>query len=108
MEQIPDPIKKERFARLLETQNRISLEKNNEYVGKRERVLVEGRSKTDEKMLTGRNEKNRLVHFEGDDSLIGTFANVKIITADTYCLTGELVISFLYKHQCRPHFSQYP
>ena len=91
MEQVPDPVKKERFARLLETQNRISLEKNNEYVGKTERVLVEGRSKTDEKMLTGRNEKNRLVHFEGDDSLIGNFANVKIITADTYCLTGKLV-----------------
>lgn len=91
MEQVPEGVKKERFARLLETQNRISLEKNGEYVGKTEKVLVEGRSKTDPDMLTGRNEKNRLVHFKGGDELIGQFAQVKIITADTYCLTGEIV-----------------
>ena len=41
--------------------------------------------------LTGRNEKNRLVHFAGDPSLIGSFADVKILSADTYCLTGELL-----------------
>ena len=91
MPQVPENVKKERFARLLDTQNRISLSKNEEYVGKTERVLVEGRSKTDPDMLTGRNEKNRLVHFKGGDHLIGDFALVKIITADTYCLSGELV-----------------
>jgi tRNA-2-methylthio-N6-dimethylallyladenosine synthase len=91
MPQVSEDIKKERFARLLDTQNRISLSKNEEYVGKTERVLVEGRSKTDSEMLTGRNEKNRLVHFKGEDSLIGTFASVKIIAADTYCLSGELI-----------------
>ena len=91
MVQVDEKVKKERFARLLDTQNRISLEKNGEYVGLTERVLVEGRSKTDPELLTGRNEKNRLVHFKGDDALIGSFALVKIITADTYCLTGELV-----------------
>ncbi len=91
MEQVPEDIKKARFARLLETQNHISLEKNNEYVGKTERVLVEGRSKTDPDMLTGRNEKNRLVHFKGEDSLIGSFADVEILTADTYCLTGKIL-----------------
>jgi tRNA-2-methylthio-N6-dimethylallyladenosine synthase len=91
MVQVDEKVKKERFARLLETQNRISLEKNGEYVGLTERVLVEGRSKTDPEMLTGRNEKNRLVHFRGDDSLIGNFALVRVLSADTYCLTGELV-----------------
>ncbi len=90
MEQVSEDIKKERFARLLNTQNRISLQKNSEYVGKTEKVLVEGRSKTDPELLTGRNEKNRLVHFKGEDDLIGNFVNVRIITADTYCLTGEL------------------
>ncbi|MBE6636209.1 MAG: tRNA (N6-isopentenyl adenosine(37)-C2)-methylthiotransferase MiaB [Ruminococcaceae bacterium] len=91
MEQVPEDIKRARFARLLETQNRISREKNEDYLGKTERVLVEGRSKTDPNMLTGRNEKNRLVHFVGEDALIGCFASVRILAADTYCLTGELV-----------------
>ena len=91
MEQVPEEAKSARFKRLLDVQNRISLEKNREYIGKTERVLVEGRSKTDSSMLTGRNEKNRLVHFAGEDNLIGGFADVRILSADTYSLTGEFI-----------------
>ncbi len=91
MEQVPENIKSERFRRLLDVQNRISLEKNLEYIGKIERVLIEGRSKTNKNMLTGRNEKNRLIHFSGDDSLIGSFANIRITSADTYSLMGEII-----------------
>ena len=91
MEQVPEAVKSERFARMLDLQNRISREKNQEYVGRTERVLVEGVSKTDASLLTGRNEKNRLVHFAGDASLIGSFADVQILSADTYCLTGKLI-----------------
>ena len=88
MEQVPDEVKSERFSRMLEVQNRISHEKNGLYVGRTERVLVEGRSKTNPEMMTGRNEKNRLIHFRGDDSLTGNFVNVKIISADTYYVEG--------------------
>ncbi len=91
MEQIPESVKAERFGRLLAVQNRISLEKNLAYLGRTERVLVEGISKNDPAMLTGRNEKNRLVHFAGDHSLIGSFADVEITEADTYSLTGRLI-----------------
>ncbi len=91
MEQVPETVKSQRFARMLELQNRISREKNQEYVGLTERVLVEGTSKTDATLLTGRNEKNRLVHFAGDPALIGSFAQVRILSADTYCLTGERI-----------------
>ncbi len=89
--QIPEEVKKERFARMLETQNAISNGKNNVYLGSVQKVLVEGRSKTDQSKLTGRNEKNRLVHFSGDDSLVGNWANVKITEAETFSLSGELV-----------------
>ena len=89
--QIDYEIKSERFTRMLEVQNEISNRKNKEYEGFVTRVLVEGRSKTDSAKLTGRNEKNRLVHFEGDDSLIGSFADIKITKAQTYSLFGELV-----------------
>ncbi len=90
MEQVDEKVKSERFKRLLDVQNRISLDKNLEYIGKTEKVLVEGISKTNPDMLTGRNEKNRLVHFKGDTSLIGSFADIKITAADTYALAGEL------------------
>ncbi|MBQ7499770.1 MAG: TRAM domain-containing protein, partial [Clostridia bacterium] len=78
--------------RLLEVQNEISLSKNKEYEGTTVRVLVESRSKTDTGKLTGRTEKNRLVHFVGSDSLIGGYADVKIVKAETYMLMGELKI----------------
>ncbi len=91
MVQVPEDIKAQRFKRLLDVQNRISLEKNREYIGKTEKVLVEGISKTDPNMLTGRNGKNRLIHFKGSTDIIGSFAYVKIMSADTYSLDGELV-----------------
>ena len=91
MEQVPDKVKTERFARLLEVQNRISLEKNRDYIGSEQRVLVEGISKTNPDMMTGRNEKGRLIHFAGPTSLNGSFVKVKVISADTYSINGELL-----------------
>ena len=91
--QIPPSVKKERFARLLATQTEISRACNETYVGKIVSVLVEGRSKTDQSRLTGRTEGNRLVHFEGDDALIGTVTRVRVTHADTYALLGETVPS---------------
>lgn len=91
MEQLPYEVKTKRFERMLELQNSISNGKNQSYVGSVQKVLVEGVSKTNPEKLTGRNEKNRLVHFDGDESLIGKFVNIKITKADTYSLLGELV-----------------
>lgn len=89
-DQVPEDVKKERFERLLAVQGEISARKNESYVGRVEEVLVEGRSKTDATRLTGRNGKNRLVHFEGSDALIGHTARVKILRAETYALYGQL------------------
>ena len=88
--QIPEDVKGRRFDRLIETQNRISYEKNQEYVGKTIHILVEGRSKTDSTRLTGRNEKGRLIHFCGGDELIGKFIPVKVERAETYALYGSI------------------
>ncbi len=89
--QIPDSVKKARFARLLEVQNGITKDLNSEYVGQTIKILVEGKSKTDENKYTGRNDKNRLVHIDGDDSLVGQFVNVKIEKADTFAMYGTVV-----------------
>ncbi len=89
--QIPDEIKKKRFAKLLDVQNGITKDLNSEYVGKTIKILIEGKSKTDENKYTGRNDKNRLVHIDGDESLVGKFCNVKIDRADTFAMYGMVI-----------------
>ncbi len=59
-------------------------------VGRTEEVLVEGPSKKDPAMLTGRTVHNRLVHFAGS-LRPGTFAEVKVTDAGAFHLRGELV-----------------
>lgn len=79
------------FERLLEVQNEISKRKNDAYVGRIERVLVEGESQKDSSVLSGRCESSKVVNFKGDKSLIGTYVDVKITEAMTWSLNGELV-----------------
>ena len=91
--QIPPEVKSARFERLLEAQNEISLKKNLALVNKVERVLIEGESKNSPDMLTGRDDSNKLVHIERNESteaLIGKFANIRITKAETFALFGEL------------------
>ena len=80
-----------RFQRLLKEQNDISYRLNLRHEGNIERVLVEGASKTDAGMLTGRNYANKIVNFKGDEALSGQFVDVKITKAQTWILYGEQV-----------------
>ena len=90
--EMPDPTTKEeknrRFDRLCQTQNRISTEKHQAYIGTTFRVLIDG---TDKDMLTARTDGGRLVRLSGSEDLIGQFRTVKITDCTTWSLTGELV-----------------
>lgn len=79
------------FNRLLEVQNEISKRKNEEYVGRVERVLVDGVSKNDENTLSGRCASSKIVNFKGDKSLIGKYIDVKITEAHTWSLNGKII-----------------
>lgn len=81
----------ENFNRLLEVQNDISKKKNEQYVGRIERVLVDGISKTNSDVLSGRMDSSKIVNFKGDKSLTGQYVSVKITEAHTWSLNGELV-----------------
>ncbi len=89
--QIPYDVKHDRFQRLSDEINKISLKKNTRLVGSLVNILVEDTSKTNEDMLSGRTSDFKLVHFKGDKSLIGKLVDVKIIKAGTFSLEGELV-----------------
>ena len=86
--QVPDSVKHERFDKLLDILYPIVLEKNQKCIDKEYSVLVES---ADDGKLTGRTEHFRLVHFKGDESLVGEIVNVKITNVKTFHMEGELV-----------------
>lgn len=89
--QLDQEIKKERLQRLIELQNKKSKEASDTYKGKIERVLVEGPSRKNDEVLTGRTSTNKIVLFAGSKDLEGTFVNVKINECKTWSLYGEIV-----------------
>ena len=89
--QVNDKIKHERFQRLLDALHPIGLEKNKKLLGKTIKILVEEISKNNETMLDGRTTSGKLVHFEGNEDLIGKIVDVKITNVKTFTLEGVLV-----------------
>ncbi len=81
---------KSNFDRLVETQAEILHEKNMKLQDAVVEVLVEGKSRTDDSMLTGRTTENKVVNFSGSPEKIGEIVNVKITKAATWALTGEI------------------
>lgn len=87
--QIDENVKHERFDRLKKLYEEICEENNKKYLGKEEYILVEGCSKTNENMLTGRTYSNKVVNFEGPKNLIGNMAKVKIVSEHIWYLKGK-------------------
>ena len=88
--QIPEEIKHKRFD-ILKALFEENIQKNNQkYVGTVQKILVEGQSKNNEKMLTGRTDTNKVVVFEGDKELIGQIINIKIVSEHKWYLKGEI------------------
>lgn len=90
-EQIDDSTKKERLQRLIEVQNHCSFNESQTYKDKVVRVLVEGPSKKNKEVLSGRTSTNKVVLFKGSSSLKGQFVNVKINECKTWTLYGEII-----------------
>jgi len=88
---VPQEVQHQRFDRLMNALHEIQEEQSREYQDKIIDVLVEGPSKTNEEVLTGRDEKNKTVDFKGEPSLIGQIVPVRITKAQTFSLYGELV-----------------
>lgn len=88
--QVPDEVKHERLERLMALQNQISLEQNQKLDGTVQEVLIEGPSRTDETIWTGRTRTGKIVlwpHQKGEG--IGELALIKITQPQTWVLKGE-------------------
>ena len=84
----PKEEKNRRFDKLCARQNAISEDIHKSYIGKALRCLVDGKDKDN---LTARTEGGRLVRFQGPETLIGSYQNLRITGATTWSLTGELI-----------------
>jgi len=91
VDDVSDQTKRERKNELLAVQDRISLERNEEVVGERVRVLIDGPSPRNAARLSGRAEGQHMVIFDGDESLAGTFADVLVERVTAAALYGALV-----------------
>ena len=83
-------VARDRYQRLTALQDRLSLEANQAVVGTRVEVLIDGPSKKDPALASGRTRTNKLVHFPTSSSA-GTFAAARVVRATPHYLVGEPV-----------------
>ncbi len=82
----------ERFQRLRVVVERSSLQRNEARVGRFEEVLVQGPSKKDPAVTTGRTRQNKLLHFRAPHPVRpGSYAVVEVTRGAPHHLMGELV-----------------
>ena len=89
--QILEEIKHKRFDRLKELVESQIEENNQKYIGTVQKVLVEGASKNNKDMLTGRTDSNKVVIFEGSKDLINKIIDLNIVSEHMWYLKGEIL-----------------
>ena len=88
--QVPEQVKHERFNRLKALVEMQIAEKNKTYIGTTQYVLVEGKSKNNDNMLTGRTDSNKVVIFDGKDGDIGKLLPIRIVSEHMWYLKGRV------------------
>jgi tRNA-2-methylthio-N6-dimethylallyladenosine synthase len=86
-DQVPDEVKRDRIERLVEVVQRIAAARNATRIGRVEEVLVEGWSRTDDRLLRGRTRRNTTVNFSGD-AAPGDLVDVRVERATSTTLGG--------------------
>jgi tRNA-2-methylthio-N6-dimethylallyladenosine synthase len=85
--QVPKSATQERFDRLLATQTRISLERNQELVGSDVELTIERPAK--DGRSTGRTRTNKLVHLDTGDGTPGSMTTARVVEARSHYLLGQ-------------------
>lgn len=89
--QVPEEQKHIRFNKLKMLVEQQIANKNKQYIDTKQKVLVEGKSKNNDNMLTGRTDSNKVVIFEGEDNLIGKVTDLKIVSEHMWYLKGKII-----------------
>jgi tRNA-2-methylthio-N6-dimethylallyladenosine synthase len=91
-DQLPQEVKEERNARLLQCVNEIGALKFQSCVGQRAQILVEGPSRKNEARLMGRTRSNKIVVFDGAERHRGQLLDLNIVRAGSFTLYGDPAI----------------
>lgn len=84
----PSEVISQRFKRLVDLQTEIATELAKKVEGQTVEVLVDGPSKQNPEILSGRTRSNRLVNFKGEGVQKGELVEVEIIRAGAFWLEG--------------------
>jgi tRNA-2-methylthio-N6-dimethylallyladenosine synthase len=100
---VPAEVCRERFERLRVVVERSALARHRERVGLVEEVLVEGPSRKDAEVTTGRTRQNKLVHFRTPSPVRpGSYAEARVTAAAPHHLTGEFLgVTVPARHRTR-------
>jgi tRNA-2-methylthio-N6-dimethylallyladenosine synthase len=89
--QMSEKDKTDRYLRLLKVQEPIAEQRAQRFVGRVEKVLVEGRSKNNNEKFTGRDSGLKIILFDGNDEMTGKFADIEITEAHAFALYGKVI-----------------
>lgn len=95
---VPAEEKSRWFKELTDLQEKISAQQMALHKGKTFKCYVYGKGKLADNYLAARNDGNLIIEFEGDESLIGTFQNIKVIEPLTFVMRGEIVKEKNYEY----------
>ena len=90
-DQVPEALVKENFDRLLKVVQETAKLQSEKLTGMTMEALVEGVNEHDSTLLTGRLSNNTLVHFKGDEALIGSIVNVSLDECHGFYFMGKIV-----------------
>jgi tRNA-2-methylthio-N6-dimethylallyladenosine synthase len=88
---IPDPVKKRRLREIIDLQQKHSLYRSQQHVGRLEEVLIEGDSRKSDQHWMGRNSQNTVVVFPKEHYKPGDFVLVRIEDCTSATLLGTAV-----------------
>lgn len=90
---VPEEIKKKRLSQIIHQQMEIQKERNQNEIGERHLVLIEGTSKKSEEQVHGRTDTNKTVVFDRLDFRKGDYVEVEI----TDCTSATLIATPIQK-----------
>ena len=86
--QVSKEDKSRRFQKLLDLQNKNAKKNNSKYIGEIVRVLVDDYTDETKCMMTGRTDNNIIVNFPADESVMHSYANIRIDRALNWAMFG--------------------
>ena len=89
--QIDNKVKAARLNEINALQSQLARELNEEYVGRKFEILVDGPAPKGEGSLQGRTKTDKVVIIKGGPEYMGRYIDVKIIRASHWSLEGEII-----------------